>query len=171
MARSAFTRNQPNPFDIPDNIRGRNLFEDVIPTVGKLQDTLINLKEAEGNFTYLDLGEKRSYAAYCIENVEKKLLSSKEDKWVDLLREHILKTDPFDLGANALAIYLVAYISENYGQGQERFNEYIIEHKISSHIEDALAIWEVGTSDGIYLELLNEDATVADWNFFKKWVG
>ncbi len=87
------------------------------------------------------------------------------------MQDHILKTDPFDLGPNALALYLVAYVSETYGQGQERFNEYIIERKISSHIEDALAIWEVGISDGMYLELLNEDGTVGDWNFFKKWVG
>ena len=171
MPRSTFTRNQTNPFDLPDNIKGRNLFEDVIPTVGKLEDTLNALKKAEGNFTYLELGEKRSYAAYCIGNIEKKLMRSKEDKWIDLLKEHILKTDPFDLGANVLDIYLVAYVSENYGQGKERFNEYIIEHKISSHIEDALAIWEVGISDGLYLELLNEDGTVDDWEFFKKWVG
>lgn len=171
MARKAFTRNQAHPFDLPDNIRGRNLFEDVIPTVGKLEDTLISLKESEGNFTYLELAEKRSYAAYCIENIEKKLMRAKEDKWIDLLREHILKTDPFDLGANVLAVYLVAYISENYGQGQERFNEYIIEHKISNNIEDSLAIWEVGTSDGLYLELLDEDGAVVDWDFFKKWVG
>ena len=171
MARKAFTRNQPHPFDLPDNIRGRNLFEDVIPTVGKLEDMLVNLKEAEGNFTYLELEEKRSYAAYCIEDIEKKLMRAREDKWLDLLREHVLRMDPFDLGPNALAVYLVAYVSETYGQGQERFNEYIIEHKISSHIEDALAIWEVGTSDGLYLELLDEDGAVADWNFFKKWVG
>lgn len=171
MAKSAFTRNQSHPFDLPDNIKGRNLFEDVIPSIGSLEKTLIDLKEAEGNFTYLELGEKRSYGAYCIENVEKKLLRSKEDKWIELLQDHILKTDPFDLGPNALALYLVAYVSETYGQGQERFNEYIIERKISSHIEDALAIWEVGILDGLYLELLNEDGTVADWNFFKKWVG
>ena len=170
MARSVFTRNQQNPFELPDTIKGRNLFEDVIPIVGKLEDTLINLKEAEGNFTYLEVAEKRSYAAYCIGNIEKKLMRAKEGKWLELLKEHILKTDPFELGSNALSIYLVAYVSENYGQGQERFNEYIIEHKISSHIEDALSIWEVGTADGLYLELLNEDGTVADWNFFKKWV-
>lgn len=170
MARSAFTRNQSNPFDLPSSIKGRNLFEDVIPIVGKLEDMLMSLKEAEGNFTYLDLGEKRSYAAYCIGNIEKKIMRTKEDKWFELMKEHILKTDPFDLGANALAIYLVAYVSENYGQGQERFNEYIIEHKISSNIDDAQAIWEVGTSDGVYLKVLKEDGTVDDWNFFKKWV-
>jgi hypothetical protein len=87
-----------------------------------------------------------------------------------MVREHILKTDPFDLGSNAIAIYLVAYVSESYGEGQERFNEYIIEHKISNNIEDAQAIWEVGISDGVYLDLLNEDGTVNDWNFFKKWI-
>lgn len=170
MAKKAFTRNQAYPIDLPDNIRGRNLFEDVIPIVGKLEDTLISLKETEGNFTYLELEEKRCYASYCIENIGKTLLRVSEDKWIDIVREHILKTDPFDLGANAIAIYLVAYVSESYGQGQERFNEYIIEYKISNNIEDAQAIWEVGISDGVYLDLLNEDGTVKDWNFFKKWV-
>ena len=170
MAKSAFTRNQSNPIDLPDNIRGRNLFEDIIPTVGKLDHMLVKLKETEGNFTYLDLDEKRSYAAYCIENIEKKIRRSTENKWVDLVRDNILKTDPFKLGANVLSIYLVAYVSETYGQGQDRFNEYIIEHKISQNIEDALAIWEVGISDGVYLGLLNEDGSVSDWNFFKKWV-
>ena len=170
MAKSAFTRNQSNPIDLPDNIRGRNLFENAIPTVGKLEDMLIELKEVEGNFTYLDVSAKRTYAAYCIENIQKKFMNAKEDKWLDLIREHVLKTDPFDLGPNVLDVYLVAYVSEKYGQGQERFNEYIIERKISSHIEDAIAIWEVGLADGLYLELLNEDGSVADWNFFKKWV-
>ncbi len=170
MAKSSFTRNQSNPIDLPDNIRGRNLFEDMIPTVGTLEDTLNKLKQAEGNFTYLEIEEKRSYAAYCIENIGKKILRSGDNKWVDIVKDHILKTDPFDLGANPLSIYLLAYVSENYGQGQERFNEYIIEHKISNNVEDALAIWEVGISDGIYLELLKVDGTVCDWNFFKKWI-
>lgn len=170
MVKSAFTRNQSNPIDLPDNIKGRNLFEDVIPTVGKLENMLIKVKETEGNFTYLEQDEKRSYAAYCIERIEKKIVQSPEDKWKELVKEHILKIDPFDLGANCLDIYLVAYVSENYGEGQDRFNEYIVEHKVSKKIEDALAIWEVGTADGIYLELLNEDGTVNDWNFFKKWL-
>lgn len=170
MAKKAFTRNLSKPIDLPDNIKGRNLFEDVIPMIGNLEDTLINFKQTEGNFTYLELAEKRSYAAYCIENIEKSVIRSPEDKWKDLVKDNILKTDPFKLGANTLSIYLVAYVSENYGKGQDRFNEYIIEHKISQNIEDAQAIWEVGIADGVYLELLNKDGTVDDWNFFKKWI-
>lgn len=170
MGKSSFRWKQSEPIDLPYNLKGRNLFEGVIPSVCNLEDMLNKLKEVDGNFLYLEQNEKRSYTAYCIDRIEKKVLDSRPDKLKDIVRDNILRTDPFDLGPNCLDIYLVAYVSENYGEGEERFNEFIIENKISNNIESAQAIWQVGTSDGYFLEVLNEDGTVKDWEFFRKWI-
>jgi hypothetical protein len=34
----------------------------------------------------------------------------------------------------------------------------------------ANAIWQVGKGDGIYLGILNQDGSVKDWDFIKKWI-
>ena len=41
---------------------------------------------------------------------------------------------------------------------------------ITEKLGSAKAIYQVGKGDGIYLEILNNDGTIKDWNFFEKWV-
>ncbi len=77
---------------------------------------------------------------------------------------------PLDFGASVIDIYLVAYVSENFGTGREVFYEYIKDHGISDKINSAQAIWQVGKGDGVYLGILNEDGTVKDRNFVREWI-
>jgi hypothetical protein len=48
--------------------------------------------------------------------------------------------------------------------------EYVKQSEISDKDNSASAIWQVGKSDGVYLEVLNEDGTLLGWNFFAKWI-
>lgn len=40
---------------------------------------------------------------------------------------------------------------------------------ITEKLGSAKAIYQVGKGDGVYLEILNNDGTIKDWTFFKKW--
>lgn len=77
---------------------------------------------------------------------------------------------PSNLGASCIDIYLVAYVAVSFGEGREKFFDYIKQTKISDKDNSAQAIWQVGKGDGIYLGILNDDGTIKDWDFFKKWV-
>lgn len=160
----------PIPFRLPSKLRGRNLNKQVIPTVCNLENMLNKLKEADGDLKQLKQWEKRSYKAYCIEKIENEILNSNSQDWKKTIKEHILETDVFELGASCIDIYLVAYIAENYGKGRENFFEYVYNKKITEKQSSAQAIWQVGKGDGVYLDLLNNDGTVKDWNFFIRWI-
>jgi hypothetical protein len=161
---------KPNSIILPDNIRGRSILENVIPTVCNLKNMLTKLKENKGDYTKLKQWEKRSYKAYLIAEIKEKLLNSSVKEQKDIIRKHILNADPKNLGASCIDIYLVAHVMENYGGGKSRFFQYIKESGISEKENSAQAIWQVGKGDGEYLEILFNDGTVRDWNFIAKWV-
>ena len=97
------------------------------------------------------------------------LLESYQEDWPEIVREHLLRKDPKELGASAVDIYLVAYITETYGVGKEIFTERIKEMGISTKDSTANAIFKVGRNDGVYLGVLNSDGTIRDINFFRQW--
>ena len=157
-------------FVLPKDIKGRDLNKMIIPTVCNLENMLNKLIESKGDFSKLKQWEKRSYKAYCIEEIEKEILSLSPDKWKETIRDHILKANIFNLGANCIDIYLVAYVSENYGIGRDIFIKYIIDKEISDKQNSAKAIWQVGKGDGVYLDILNSDGRVKDWGFMREWL-
>lgn len=168
MADSTFPKDK---FVLPKEIKGRSLNKMVIPTVCNLENMLNKLIENKGDFLKLKQWEKRSYKAYCIEEIEKEILTLSPDKWKDIIRDHILKTNIINLGASCIDIYLVAYVSENYGSGIDNFIKYIRDEGISDKSNSAKAIWQVGRGDGVYLDILNSDGTVKDWDFMREWLG
>jgi hypothetical protein len=155
---------------LPDNLRGRNLHNYVIPTVCNLRNMLSKLVDLNGDFSKLKQWEKRSYKAYKIDLVEFDILNSPALEWFCIIKEHILRIHPKELGPNCIDIYLVAYVSENYGIGKDVFFDYIKRNDISEKINSAQAIWQVGKGDGVYLKILNDDGTVRDWSFIKRWL-
>lgn len=157
-------------FSLPDNLRGRSLHSKVIPTVCNLENMLDKLIGVKGDFSQLKQWEKRSYKAYKIEDIQFKIINNPKDMWKQLLRTHILAARPSDFGASCIDIYLVAYVSETYGKGKDKFFEYIKKNNISEKDNSAQAIWQVGKGDGVYLEILNDDGTVKDWAFFREWL-
>jgi hypothetical protein len=65
---------------------------------------------------------------------------------------------------------LVAYVAENVKPGKQAFFEYVMSNGITDMPNTAQAIWQVGKGDGTYLGVLNEDGSVREWSFFRKWV-
>lgn len=130
---------------------------------------LNKLVKTDGDFRQLKQWEKRSYKAYCIDKIADKILKSEPIPWKEITKEHILKTNVFELGASCIDIYLVAYVAESYGAGKDRFFQYIYDNEISDKPSTAQGIWQVGKGDGVYLGVLNDDGTVRDWDFFIRW--
>jgi hypothetical protein len=157
-------------YTLPDNIRGRSISNNIIPTVCNLKNTINKLMSVNGAYSQLKQWEKRSYQAYHLVNIQDELLRASSEERIELIRSQILNLHPKDLGASCVDIYLVAYVAENYGPGKKLFFDYIKSSGISEKDNTAQAIWQVGKGDGIYLGLLNEDGTVKDWSFFNAWI-
>lgn len=87
-----------------------------------------------------------------------------------MIRNHILSTEPTELGASCVDIYLVGYVAQEFGPGRETFFKYIFDKKITDKTNSANAIWTVGRGDGQYLNILNEDGTIKDYGFIHTWL-
>lgn len=157
-------------FQLPENLNGISIHSKVIPTVCNLKNLLYKLVEVHGNEEELKQWEKRCYKGYYIEKIKNEILNTTQDEWVTIIRRHILYNPIHLFGANVKDIYLVAYVSKIYGVGKEIFTEYIKNTNITDKDGSINAIWQVGKGDGVFLEILNEDGSIKDWNFIKQWV-
>jgi hypothetical protein len=156
--------------ELPDNLRGRSIFNKVIPTVCNLKNMLVNLKKLQGNVSLLKPWEKRSYDAYRIDKVQNNLLNSTEGGWKETIRKHILQGNPEEFGASCIDIYLVAYVAHTFGAGKEKFFQYVKNKGLSKKDNTAQAIWQVGKGDGVFLDILNDDGTIKNVEFIKNWI-
>ena len=161
---------KPPKIYLPDNLRGRSIHDNVIPTVCNLKNVLLKLKGLHGNVSLLKPWEKRSYNAYRIDEVKIKILNSHKEDWKEIIRNHIFRGDPLDFGASCIDIYLVAYVSETFGAGKKKFFQYIKKNGISKKDNTAQAIWQVGKGDGMFLDILHDDGTIKDVEFIKNWI-
>ena len=159
-----------NNFNLPESLKGRTLHTNVIPTVCNLKNMLDKMVEVGGDFSKLKQWEKRSYKAYQIEDIKTDILSSTSSKWKEIIRRHILENEPAYFGASLIDIYLIAYVSENRGIGKDIFFKYVKEKGITEKANSAQAIWQVGKGDGVFLDLLYDDGSVKDREFFTKWI-
>lgn len=94
--------NDNKQFNLPDNLNGRSIHAKVIPTVCNLENMLNKLVEVNGDFTRLKQWEKRSYKAYCIEDIKTKLLLADCNDRKDIVRKHIHSHRPSTLGASVV---------------------------------------------------------------------
>lgn len=161
---------EPKTFQLPENLNGISIHSKVIPTLCNLKNLLYKLVEVHGNEEELKQWEKRCYKGYYIEKIKNEILNTTQDEWITIIRRHILYNPIHLFGANVKDIYLVAYVSKIYGVGKEIFTEYIKNTNITDKDGSINAIWQVGKGDGVFLEILNEDGSIKDWNFIKQWV-
>jgi hypothetical protein len=155
---------------LPNHLRGRSIFEKVIPTVCNLRNMLEKLCIANGDLTLFKPWERRSYKAYQLDGVKARILTSKREDWKGIIRDHILRLNPLEIGASCIDIYLVAYVSQNHGSGKSIFFQFIMDSRISQKVNTAQAIWQVGKGDGVFLDLLESDGSIKDYRFFRSWI-
>lgn len=160
------------PIVLPPVLRGKHInSERIIPTVCNVKNMIDKLYDMNGEYSNLEQWEKRSYSNYCIEAVKTELLEADKGERINILRRHILKSDFNTLGASPFDIYIVAYVAENVGKGREVFIDFCMKNGMTGTENSANAIYQVGKGDGVYLNILNKDGTVRDWEFMRKWVG
>ena len=155
---------------MPDRIMGRSLEDKVIPTVCNLKNMLHKLKQVNGDYTQLEPWEKRSYKAYHMEAIQQEILSKDQSDWPNIIRMHILTGDSSFFGTSCVDVYLVAYVANTYGPGKGVFEKYIFDKQITERMNSVNAIWQVGKGDGVYLDVLHQDGSIKDSEFFKKWI-
>ena len=156
--------------DLPNILRGRNIFSKVIPTVCNLKLMLKHLEECQWKYENLPKWAMPSFRAYKIDRIITKLITSSKEQWKDIIRNHILSLYADDIGASLVDIYFVAYCAEHYGVGLKNILKLAMEKHISENENSANAIYAVGKGDGIYLNILNDDGTIKDYEFFRKWL-
>ena len=149
-------------FVLPRNLRGRSIHTLVIPTVDSLKNMLVKLKGVNGDVTKLKPWERSCYKAYRIEKIKHSLLHADREEQITMIRKIILSHHPTEMGANCIDIYLVAYVAENFRPGQQAFVNYVLSTEITDKFNSANAIWQVGKSDGVFLNILNKDGSVKD---------
>lgn len=155
-------------FTLPDNLNGRNIFVNVIPTVCNLKNMLNKLKANNWNEQTLKSWEKRSYNGYRIDMIITKLKNATNFPVSDIIRTHILTNDISIFGPHIVDIYLVAFFTENYSTSFCDFFDFVKQKGITEKEGSAKAIWQVGKGDGEFLEILNKDGTICDWTFIKE---
>lgn len=156
--------------ELKDVLRKRSINNKVIPNGATLKTVIYHLRDNNWNVSRLKKYEKNCYNAYKLDNIIKLLKVYDEKYWPEILRINILSMYGDDIGNNCADIYLVGFVAENLGCGEHLMGEYC---KLAGITEKELyikAIYNTGKSDGEYLEILNNDGTVADWDFFEKWV-
>ncbi|QCJ42565.1 hypothetical protein FAY30_11955 [Bacillus sp. S3] len=158
------------PIKLPSSLRERSIHHYIIPTVCNLKNMLNKLISVQGDYAQLKQWEKRSYQAYQIDKIKLAILFATHERRKTLIKQHILNGSPNEFGASCIDIYLVAYVAETFGPGKTVFFDYIMKSGISEKVNTAQAIWQVGKGDGVYLEILNNDGTIRDWDFFAKWI-
>jgi predicted house-cleaning noncanonical NTP pyrophosphatase (MazG superfamily) len=159
-----------NSITLSENLRGRSIHLNVIPTVCNLPNMLDKLESVQGDVSKLKQWEKRSFQAYRIDQIKLPILNGTSENRKSLIKEHILNSDLNNLGASCIDIYLVAFVAEKIEPGKKAFIKYVLDYGITDKLNSAQAIWQVGKGDGVYLDLLNEDGSIKDWNFFAQWI-
>lgn len=156
--------------NMPNKIMGHRLNSNVIPTVCNLKNMLLKLRSANGDITKLKPWEKRSYISYNIEHIKSVILDAEERELPQVIRNHLLSGEKTMFKVHCIDIYLVAYVSNEFRSGKKSFEKYIFDNEITEKQNSVNAIWSVGKGDGVYLELLNSDGSIKDYEFFYKWI-
>jgi hypothetical protein len=155
---------------LPPFFRGRDNYELVIPTVCNLSNMLNKLESVKGDTTQLESWHLRSYKAYNIEAYQNQIMGQPDQVKKTKIRDHILQNFPANFGANCMDIYLVGYVAHTVEPGQDAFFHYLLNHGITKKTNSMKAIWQVGKGDGIFLNILNKDGSIGDWDFVKAWI-
>lgn len=156
---------------LPQVLNGREIFSKVVPTVNTLKNLFKSLETNGWDNNALKTWEKPIFKAYKLESILSSLRIADENDRSKLIKEHLIKQDSRDLGAHPICIYLLAYFfQESKSNDLKAFEKFVQDNGISNKKLSAQAIWSVGTNDGKFLGIFDENLKVIDWNFFISWI-
>jgi len=163
-----------NPIPLPLILRGRQIQQgNVVPTVARLSNIIQQMNNAQ----QVDPATLRYYEIACLRkydltfDLRQEIINPQNgDDWISIVRRNILAMTFPPLGVHPFTIYTVAWIAEHYEGGRQTFLQIASDMHLAGTENSINAIWTVGRRDGMDLELLNNDGTVADWGFFRHWI-
>lgn len=159
-----------NKFTLSKQLQGRDIFSRVIPTVNTLKNLFKKLDKLEWDYSQLKNWEKPIFNTYSLDNIKAHLKKSDEVDRVRTIKSHLLNIDPHTLGPHPICIYLIAYfLQSTKTKDLNNFKKYVIDNGISTNVGSATAIWHVGTNDGKFLGLFDDQLNIKDFDFFEKW--
>ena len=153
-------------FELPENLRGIKITSiSKVINRPKLMNTLSYLKRISWNKNKISTYYKKTFNAYSLDNILDKLMNEKIK--IKLIKDNILNLYKEDIGINCLCIYIVAFFVNqkqvsNYKEYAECASKYFSENTIKN-------IWSIGIADGTYLNLIDSNGKILDYDFFYKW--
>ncbi|GEM_PF-747558 len=156
--------------ELKEIFRERSINNKIIPSACNLRMVLLHLRDNSWNISKLKKYERGCYNSYKLDEVIKLLKNYDEEYWPEILRLNVLSIYGNDIGANCASVYLVGYVAEKMGPGEEMVQEYCKLSGITDKELSMKAIYNTGKGDGEYLGILNENGAISDWDFFEKWV-
>ncbi|MDU1605142.1 MAG: hypothetical protein E6845_19480 [Clostridium sp.] len=157
---------------LSDYIRGRSIKEKIIPQGSSLKGTLTHLKEKNWDYEKLTSSYKKTFDCYRLDKVIEKLKIATDAEYVSIIKDNILTLYEDDIGINCIDIYIIAYVlagEDNIDLNQGVY-EFLKENNISESQYTTKKIIRIGKGDGVFLEILDDDGMVADYEFFRKWI-
>ncbi|MSR92601.1 RNA-dependent RNA polymerase family protein [Inconstantimicrobium porci] len=154
-------------FELPENLRGIKITSiSKVINRPKLMNTLSYLKKISWDKNKISTYYKKTFNAYSLDNILDKLMNEKTK--IKLIKDNILNLYKEDIGINCLCIYIVAFFmnqkqASNYKEYAECASKYFSEDTIKN-------IWSIGIADGTYLNLIDSNGKILDYDFFYKWV-
>lgn len=153
-------------------LRGRNIIENIEPKKQTLKELLSELEKNDWNRSRLLKKYNSLLDDYKLETVLIQLKEAKEEKWVKIIKNQILKLYGDEIMNKYVCIYLVGYCTSLNLEDSLRkiVNKLCIDGGISYSSYKIKKIIDSGINDGVYLGILNNDGTIKDQTFFRNWI-
>lgn len=154
------------------DLRGRVLNQDISPINITLESLLQRLDSISWNYSSLSIYAKRVCDAYKLSKIFEQLKNSDMQQRVTIIRENILFLYGGEIGDNCLAIYLFAYCVNRYSDKtfSEAVRKFYEETEIIKNTNQINTIINIGKTDGIFLEILDNKGKIIDFPFMNKWM-
>ena len=154
------------------DLRGRVLAQDIAPINITLESLLQRLDSISWNYNGLSPYAKRVFNAYKLSKVSEQLRNADIQQKIIIIRKNILSLYGGEVGDNCLSIYLLAYCVNKYSDKSfsEAVKKFYEEEEIVKKTYQINTIVNIGKSDGIFLDILDDKGRIIDLSFMNKWL-
>ena len=124
------------------------------------------------NYNGLSPYAKRVFNAYKLSKVSEQLRNADIQQKIIIIRKNILSLYGGEVGDNCLSIYLLAYCVNKYSDKSfsEAVKKFYEEEEIVKKTYQINTIVNIGKSDGIFLDILDDKGRIIDLSFMNKWL-
>lgn len=153
-------------------LRGRLINQDILPINITLEKLLQRLDIVLWNYNSLSRYAKKVFDAYKLSEISEQLKNTEMQQRIIIIRNHILSLYGSDIGDNCLAIYLFVYCLDRYPDMSftEAVKKFYKEAGIEKNKSQINVIVNIGKSDGVFLNILDDKGRIIDFPYINKWL-